>query len=48
LVSDRSMLAMLREENKKDHGALKALRDFVALVAQNRITPVIRNRLLTI
>jgi hypothetical protein len=42
LFSARSSLAKLRDENKKDQGALKALRDFVAKAPLMRITPVIR------
>jgi hypothetical protein len=37
LFSDRSSLAKLRDENKKDQRALKALRDYVAKDPQLRI-----------
>jgi len=48
LLSDRRSLAKRRDESKKDQGALKALRDFVAKVPPIADHEIIRNRLLTI
>ena len=43
LFSARSSLAKLRDENKKDQGALKALRDFVAKVSTTADHEIIRH-----